>query len=169
MAKRSMHRHRKPNYLKAAAIFAWMLQGLFAPLTPAPAFAASGSAALSATELGLKPNGTADQSAILRKAIVKAAERGLALLLPGGRYQVSEVQIDRPVIIQGIAGLTTLVARKETSVFTIEAPDVVLEEPTIKGDRLSKLFNATVRPGNESAAPRLTGQLSLTSSSDVQG
>jgi len=92
-----------------------------------PAFAASGSAALSATELGLKPNGTADQSAILRKAIVKAAERGLALLLPGGRYQVSEVQIDRPVIIQGIAGLTTLVARKDTSVFTIEAPDVVLD------------------------------------------
>ena len=110
-----------------------------------PAFAASGSAALSATELGLKPNGTADQSAILRKAIVKAAERGLALLLPGGRYQVSEVQIDRPVIIQGIAGLTTLVARKETSVFTIEAPDVVLDGIGFEGlGKASSRDNAVV-------------------------
>lgn len=92
-----------------------------------PALAASAPASLSAAELGLKPNSTADQSATLSKAIAKASERGLALLLSGGRYQVSDMRIDRPVVIQGVAGQTTLVTRKGTRIFTIEAPDVVLD------------------------------------------
>ena len=33
------------------------------------------------------------------------------------------------------------------------APDVVLEEPTIKGDRFRELFDAAVGPGVEPAAP----------------
>jgi uncharacterized secreted repeat protein (TIGR03808 family) len=91
------------------------------------AFAASAPPSLSAAELGLKPNSSADQSAILRKAIAKAAEHGLALLLPGGRYQVSGVRIDRPVVIQGVAGQTKLVTRKGAGIFAIESTDVVLE------------------------------------------
>jgi hypothetical protein len=37
------------------------------------------------------------------------------------------------------------------------ASDVVLEEPTIKGDRFRELFHATVRFGTEPTAPRLAG------------
>ena len=37
------------------------------------------------------------------------------------------------------------------------APDVVLEEPTIKGDRFGELFDAAVRFGAEPTAPRLAG------------
>ena len=98
-----------------------------------PALAAPTQASLSATELGLKPGSSADQSALLRKAIDRAAERGLVLLLPGGRYQASDVRIDRPVIIQGVAGQTTLVARKDASVLTIEAADVVLDGISFDG------------------------------------
>ncbi|WP_119392681.1 TIGR03808 family TAT-translocated repetitive protein [Taklimakanibacter lacteus] len=92
-----------------------------------PALAASAPASLSAAEFGLKPNSTADQSATLSKAVAKASERGLALLLPGGRYQISDMRIDRPVVIQGVAGQTKLVTRKGTRIFTIEATDVVLD------------------------------------------
>ena len=53
-----------------------------APLSPPPPVRSFSA------DLGLKPGGKGDQSAILQKAIAKAAERGLALLLPGGTYEL---------------------------------------------------------------------------------
>jgi hypothetical protein len=38
------------------------------------------------------------------------------------------------------------------------APDVVLEEPTIKGDRFRELFHPTVRLGIKPTAPGLISQ-----------
>lgn len=98
-----------------------------------PAFAASASPSLSAAELGLKPDSSADQSAILRKAIAKAAERGVALLLPGGRYKISGIRIDRPVVIQGVVGQTKLVGKKSAGIFTIESTDIVVDGVGFEG------------------------------------
>lgn len=96
-------------------------------LTVGPALAASGSPYISATDLGLKPNAKGDQSAAFRKAIAAAAERGGVLLLPAGTYSVSEIRIDRPVTIQGVRGLTKLVATKRARLFDIEAASVTLD------------------------------------------
>lgn len=96
-----------------------------AAATSAPAAAAQ--AHISATDLGLKPDGKGDQSAVLRKAIAKAAERGVALLLSGGRYQVSDIRIDRPVVILGIPGQTMLVTTKNAGIFVIETGLAALE------------------------------------------
>src|SRR5690349_14703115 len=88
--------------------------------------AAAAAAFISATDLGVKPNGKGDQSAALAKAIAKAAERGLALLLPGGRYEASTIRIDRPIVLQGVPGQTQLVTTAGTGVFVVEAGMVVL-------------------------------------------
>lgn len=90
-----------------------------------PAGAATGF--ISATDLGLKPNGKGDQSTALQKAITKAAERGLALLLPGGRYEISALRIDRPVVLQGIPGQTQLVTPKGAGVLVIETGMAMLD------------------------------------------
>lgn len=100
---------------------------LVAAVTTTSAQAVAAQAFISATDLGLKPDGKGDQSAMLVKAIAKAAERGLALLLPGGRYQVSDVRIDRPVVIVGTPGQTMLVTTKNTGIFVIETGLVHIE------------------------------------------
>ncbi|MFZ5671375.1 MAG: TIGR03808 family TAT-translocated repetitive protein [Pseudomonadota bacterium] len=92
-----------------------------------PIPAAAATAFIAATDLGLKPNGKGDQTASLRKAIAKAAERGLALLLPGGRYEISSLSIDRPVVLQGIPGQTQLVATKDAGIFILETGMAVLD------------------------------------------
>lgn len=96
-------------------------------VSASPMPAAAATAFIAATDLGLKPNGKGDQSASLRKAIDKAAERGLALLLPGGRYEVSSVRIDRPVVLQGIPGHTQLLARTDAGIFEIETGMAALD------------------------------------------
>ncbi len=103
------------------------------PLTVAGAAAGSSAPAaatqafMSATDLGLKPDGKGDQTAMLGKAIAKAAERGMALLLPGGRYQVTDLRIDRPVLIIGVPGQTMLVTAKNKSIFVIETGLAAIE------------------------------------------
>lgn len=109
-------------FMSAAAplVAAGAAAGTSVPAAAAPAF-------ISATDLGLKPDGKGDQSATLGKAIAKAAERGLALLLPGGRYQISDIRIDRPVVILGIPGQTMLVTTKNTGIFVIETGLTTIE------------------------------------------
>jgi len=96
-------------------------------VTAGSALAASGNALVSATDLGVRPNAKGDQSAAFHKAIAKAAERGGALLLPAGTYRLSGIRIDRPIALQGIRGLTTLLTTRETGIFTIEASSVTLD------------------------------------------
>ena len=96
-------------------------------ITVNPIPAAGATAFMAATDLGLKPDGKGDQTASLRKAITKAAERGLALLLPGGRYEISSLSIDRPVVLQGIPGQTQLVTTKDAGIFVLEAGMAVLD------------------------------------------
>lgn len=88
---------------------------------------AAAAAFISATDLGLKPNGKGDQSAALQKAIAKAAERGLALLLPGGRYEISTLRVDRPTVLQGVPGQTQLVTPKGAGLLIVEAGMVTFD------------------------------------------
>jgi uncharacterized secreted repeat protein (TIGR03808 family) len=99
-----------------------------------PALAASGGALIAATELGLRPNAKGDQSAALRKALAKASERGLALLLPAGTYRLSGVRIERPVAICGIRGATRLLTTTGQGIFTIEASSVTLDGLGFEGE-----------------------------------
>lgn len=96
-------------------------------VTAGPAMAAPANPYISAAEFGLKPDAKGDQSTLLQKAIAKASERGLVLLLPGGTYKVSDLHIDRPIVIQGLRGQTRLVTTGEAGVFTVEAEDVTID------------------------------------------
>lgn len=99
----------------------------------APALAASSQAFLSAADFGVRPGATGDQSASLRKAIAKAAERQLTLLVPGGEYEISDLRIDLPVAIQGVRGLTRLKASGGRGIFSIDAPTVTLDGLSFEG------------------------------------
>lgn len=103
-------------------------------VTAAPAFAATSTAFVSAADLGVKPNAQGDQSEAFRKALVKASERGGVLLLPAGRYLLSDIHIDRPVAIQGVRGLTKLVSRMGVNLLTIEAASVTLDGISFEGE-----------------------------------
>lgn len=97
------------------------------------ASAAAAPGLISAADLGLKPNGKGDQSAALQKAISKAGERGVALLLPGGRYEVSAIRIERPLILQGIRGQTQLVTTNGAGIFLVETGMAVLDGLSFAG------------------------------------
>ncbi|QIG49591.1 TIGR03808 family TAT-translocated repetitive protein [Nordella sp. HKS 07] len=97
------------------------------------ASAAAATGLISATDLGLKPNVKGDQSAALQKAITKAGERGMALLLSGGRYEVSAIRIDRPVVLQGIRGQTQLVTPNSAGIFLLETGMATLDGLSFAG------------------------------------
>jgi len=84
----------------AAATAAWPLAA--AAKTPAPA--KTGAAAILGSDVGLAPNGFADQSALLQQAVDLAATRGLPLLLAGGSYRVGNINLVANTTIEGVGG-----------------------------------------------------------------
>jgi uncharacterized secreted repeat protein (TIGR03808 family) len=66
------------------------------------------SGAANAVDLGVVPNTGTDQSRALQAAIDRAAERGVALSLAAGRYEVRNVQIRPRSILTGAAGRVVL-------------------------------------------------------------
>ncbi|MFM2422670.1 MAG: hypothetical protein RL291_1200 [Pseudomonadota bacterium] len=65
---------------------------------------------LLATELGVDPASTQDQTAALQSAIDQAAQRGVALHIPAGRYIVGRLVLKANSIVSGVAGRTVLTA-----------------------------------------------------------
>lgn len=128
-------------------------------LSAAPGLIATPALAATATELGLKPDAKGDQSTAFRKAIAKAAERGIALFLPGGTYRVSEIRIDRPVVILGVAGQTKLVTSTGKGLFTIEASSVVLDGLSFEGQ------NTPAETENDLVAARASPNLTISNCS----
>src|SRR5207249_4743380 len=99
-------------------------------LTAAPGLAAgamavpAGSAAafqpsVIATDFGLKPNSTKDQSRELQSAVEAAVKYGTGLVMPGGRYIVTSLRIEQPVQIAGVPGRTTLASASEKPVLIL--------------------------------------------------
>jgi len=70
---------------------------------------------------------------VLQKAIAKACERGLVLLLPAGTYKVSGLRIDRPIVIRGLLGQARLVTTNHAGVFSVEAENVTLDGISFQG------------------------------------
>ena len=92
--------------------------------TPPPAKGPAGP------EPGLVPDKPADQSRELQAAIDRAAERGVPLSLPAGRYLVRDVRLRPGTILAGTPGRTTL---------ALSAPGRLLSGDAAHGVRLDGL------------------------------
>ena len=104
-----------------------------AMIMPAASAAASPQSVL-ATDFGLKPNSTKDQSRALQSAIEAAVKYSTGLVIPAGRYIVTGFRIDQPVQIVGMPGLTTLISASEKPVLILDnADNVTLNGLTFEG------------------------------------
>ncbi len=88
--------------------------------------ARSPGAAPSAAELGLEPGAARDQSAALQKAIDEAANRGVPLLLPPGRFRAGALVLRPGTRLLGAARTTTLEFIGATTFLTGETADGAL-------------------------------------------
>jgi uncharacterized secreted repeat protein (TIGR03808 family) len=92
------------------------------------------AAAVSAEEFGLEPNAARDQSKALQSALDAMAKRAGVLMLPPGKYVVSELKISKPVQIEGIAGRSVLISKDGGSILNIDgASHVTLRGLTFDG------------------------------------
>ncbi len=89
----------------------------------AAAEAANGKTALLAP---LEPGSAEDQSGILQAAIERAAELGLPVMLPGGRFLVGGVTLRTGTALIGAHGRTTLVATEGRAVLAATNADRIL-------------------------------------------
>ncbi len=64
---------------------------------------------LNAAELGLSPDETIDQSALLQKLLEQASDDNHEVYLPAGSYVVSELKLPPRTRLSGVAGATRLV------------------------------------------------------------
>jgi uncharacterized secreted repeat protein (TIGR03808 family) len=111
----------------------FFLSGTFglAALTPAAAAANVDPAALpqsgeaTAGNEGLRPNSSADQGPILQKLLDEAAAQDRPVVLPPGRFIVSNVRLPAKTRIVGTAGATRLVLGDGGSLFTGESAEIV--------------------------------------------
>ncbi len=66
-------------------------------------------AEIDATSLGVRPNIPEDQSAVMQRAIERAAATGTVLRLPPGHYRAGALQLPPFAAIAGVAGATRLI------------------------------------------------------------
>jgi uncharacterized secreted repeat protein (TIGR03808 family) len=81
---------------------------LAAPRTPVAG--PLGALGLDASQFGLRAGSADDQSRRLQEALVEAAKRDAPLLVPPGRYRISNVIIPEGMRLIGVPGATTFVA-----------------------------------------------------------
>lgn len=67
-----------------------------------------GQLGLDATQLGLRPGASEDQSQRLQTALGEAAKRSAPLLLPPGRYRIGKVSLPDGARLTGVPGATRL-------------------------------------------------------------
>lgn len=92
------------------------------------------SGALDAAHFGLHPGAGEDQGAALQAAIDAAAERGMPLFVPPGRYLVSNVVLPTGTYLAGVPGATRLLfAGGEHMLYAHGAHQVTLAGLTIAG------------------------------------
>ncbi len=77
-----------------------------------------GQLGLDATQFGLRPGATDDQSQRLQAALGEAARRSAPLLLPPGRYRVSRVALPEGTRLIGVSEATKLVTADGGPVLT---------------------------------------------------
>ena len=69
-----------------------------------------GALGIDATDFGLRAGAAEDQSRRLQQALGEAAKRGAPLLLPPGRFRLSQVALPEGARLIGVPGATQLVA-----------------------------------------------------------
>ncbi|MGJ8526941.1 TIGR03808 family TAT-translocated repetitive protein [Maritalea sp.] len=90
--------------------------------------------AIDASELGLVPNASGDQSTVLGDILARASQQGQTVFLPAGEYNVSDVQIPSNVGILGANGRTILRSVGEAPVLTSNsARDISVENIVFSG------------------------------------
>lgn len=115
-------------------IAAGALGAAAAGTTPAQAAPLLG---IDAGEFGLKPDSAQDQTQVLQRAIERAAQARLPLMLPPGTYRAAELRLPPNAKIAGTRGATRLVLSRAASLFTgSSAANVDLTGLVIDGDRL---------------------------------
>lgn len=71
-----------------------------------------GSLGLEATQYGLRPGSTDDQSRALQDALVEAVKRDAPLLVAPGRYRIANVVLPEGARLVGVPGATQFIAAK---------------------------------------------------------
>jgi uncharacterized secreted repeat protein (TIGR03808 family) len=80
-------------------------------------------AEIDALSLGVRANAAQDQSAILQRAIERAAAAGAILRLPPGIYRAGSLQLPSYAAIAGVAGTTQLVMAEGPSLLSSTGSD----------------------------------------------
>ncbi len=96
-------------------------------------------AAFSPADLGLEPGSQRDQAAALQAAIDEAANRGVPVLLPPGRFLTGQIVLRRGTRLIGAAGTTILEHAGEGAFLTGEGADGVSVEDLVLDGAYRKL------------------------------
>jgi uncharacterized secreted repeat protein (TIGR03808 family) len=98
--------------------------GMAGAATPALADATP-RAEIDATSLGLRPNAPEDQSAVLQRAIERAAAARSVLRLPAGDYRAGSLQLPPYAVLTGVPGATRIVMTGGQSLLAATGSDHV--------------------------------------------
>ncbi len=82
-------------------------------------------AEIDAVSLGVRPNDETDQSAVLQRAIERAAAAGAVLRLPPGFYRAGGLQLPSYATIAGVAGATRIAMADGSSLLSSTGSDRV--------------------------------------------
>ncbi len=74
---------------------------------------------LVATDLGVAPGVTDDQSRPLQDALLRAAEEGRPLFLPAGTYFVQNLHVPSRLVLSGVPGATMLAAAADAPIVRV--------------------------------------------------
>ncbi|MEX1181458.1 MAG: TIGR03808 family TAT-translocated repetitive protein [Cucumibacter sp.] len=106
--------------------------------------AAGMGGALLATDLGIDPASSEDQSAAIQAAIDTAAAEGRGLFLPGGTYRIGALRLASASMIGGVPGATRLLAIGDAPALTGSGlAALTLEGFTLDGGGLGPNGNDT--------------------------
>ncbi len=91
---------------------------------------------IDAAELGLKPNSAQDQTQALQRAIDRAAQTGLPLMMPPGTYRAAALRLPSNAKIAGTRGASRIVLARTGPLFSADgASNIDLSGLVIDGAR----------------------------------
>ncbi|MDO9414270.1 MAG: TIGR03808 family TAT-translocated repetitive protein [Pseudolabrys sp.] len=93
---------------------------------------------LDATQLGVRPNATTDQTQALQRAIDRAAQAGQPLWLPAGTYRSGPITLRNGSQLTGVRGATKITLTHGPSLITAQDTDAItLSNLTIDGNNIA--------------------------------
>jgi uncharacterized secreted repeat protein (TIGR03808 family) len=96
-----------------------------ATIAQQPASAEIGALGINATQLGVRPDSSEDQTRTLQRAVDQAAGARRPLALPPGTYRVGEIRLPAGGSIVGVPGATRLVLIRGTALVSANRVDHV--------------------------------------------